>query len=405
MAFLEKWSKRVSPGVLLLGLVSFFTDVSSEMIFPLLPVFLTTYLGASSAAIGLIEGVADSAASLLDIVVGFAADRQGQYKKYVVFGYGLSSLVKAGIALASSWPQMVLLRGLERVGKSIRTSPRDALIAQSSTPQTRGFSFGLHRAMDTAGAITGPAIAFLILMALGSGESAYRAVFWAALLPAILAVLILVFFLREPKKNMIKKGAHVARKVPFLAALRSLDSTYRKFLLISALFSLSYFSFALLIVRASQLGISASNILLLYLLYNIVYATVSVPLGSLSDRIGLQPIIAASFALYGFVCLGFAFLGAWWQIAILFALYGIFVSADESVNKAYISDLVGEERRGLALGAYNTGMGAVYLPANVLFGMAWAAFGTEVAFGGAAILAFAAAVWMMMFKDKPAASA
>ena len=405
---------NVPPNVLLLGAVSFFTDVSSEMVFPLLPIFLTTFLGASSAAVGLIEGVADSAASLLDILVGYAADRRGQYKKFVLFGYGLSSVVKAGIALAVSWPQMLLLRGLERVGKSIRTSPRDAIIAKSTAPASRGMAFGLHRAMDTLGAITGPAIAYVILMMLGSGESAYRTVFWAALLPAFVAVLIIVLFLREPKEEpeaplkksgQTKKSAPTpAKKLPFFAALRSLDSTYRRFLLISALFSLSYFSFALLIVRASQLGISTADILLLYLLYNIVYALVSVPIGALSDRLGRKIVIASSFTLYGLICLGFAFLGAWWQIALLFALYGVFVSADESVNKAYVSDLVGEERRALALGAYNTGMGAVYLPANALFGAAWAVLGAGVAFGGAAVIAFAAAIWMMTFRGKRSAS-
>ena len=400
---------RFPPNVLLLGAVSFFTDVSSEMIFPLLPVFLTTFLGASSAAVGLIEGVADSAASLLDIVVGYAADRGGQYKRFVLIGYGLSSLVKAGIALAVTWPQMLILRGLERVGKSIRSSPRDAIIAKSTPPASRGMAFGLHRAMDTMGAIAGPAIAYLILMALGSGESAYRTVFWAALLPAFIAVLIIVLFLREPKaegsKEVSRSAAAIAKKPPFLVSLRSLDPTYKRFLLISALFSLSYFSFALLIVRSSQLGISAADILLLYLLYNIVYAAVSVPIGMLSDRIGRKWVIAASFALYGLICLGFAFLSAWWQIALLFALYGVFVSADESVNKAYVSDLVGEDRRAMALGAYNTGVGVVYLPANVLFGAALAAWGAGVAFGGAALLAFAAAIWMMTFRGKPTATA
>ncbi|VVB57669.1 Multidrug resistance protein MdtG [uncultured archaeon] len=401
-AAFRSWLSRFPPTVLLLGAVSFFTDVSSEMIFPLLPVFLTTFLGASAAAVGLIEGVADSAASLLDIVIGYAADRRGSYKKFVAWGYGLSSFVKLGIALAATWPQVLLLRGVERIGKSIRSSPRDAIIARSSTPSNRGTAFGLHRAMDTLGAITGPAVAYVILSLMGSGESAYRTVFGIAVLPAFVAVLIIVLFLREPKRETGKKSqpASGRKKLPFFAALRSLDSNYRRFLLISALFSLSYFSFALLIVRAVELGISAPDILLLYLLYNLIYALVSVPIGALSDRIGRRVVIAASFALYGLICLGFALVSAWWQVALLFALYGVFVSADESVNKAYVSDLVGEERRATALGAYNTGMGAVYLPANALFGAAWAALGAGVAFGGAALIAFAAAAWMLAFREK-----
>ncbi|MDE1797859.1 MAG: MFS transporter [Candidatus Micrarchaeota archaeon] len=388
---------KISPNVLLLGIVSFFTDVSSEMIFPLLPLFLTTYLGASQAAIGLIEGIGDSFASLLDIFVGYFADKGGNYKRYVAYGYGLSSLVKAGIALATSWPQMIVLRGAERLGKSIRTAPRDAIISLSSDEKVRGRAFGLHRAMDTLGAIAGPAIAYVILSSLDNSEAAYRTVFWAALVPAVIAVLAIILLVREPQKSAKFKAR---KKLPFFQALGQLDVKFKRFLLISGLFSLSYFSFALLIVRASQLGVSAERILLLYLLYNILYAAASVPVGMLSDKIGRKPIIAAAFALFGLVCLGFAYLTAVWQIALLFALYGVFVAADDSVNKAYISELVGEQKRATALGAYNTACGAVYLPANILFGAAWAAFGVLPAFGAAALIAFAAAVWMMAAKLK-----
>ncbi len=399
--------KKISRNVLLLGVVSFFTDVSSEMIFPLLPIFLTTYLGATQAAIGLIEGIGDSFASLLDIFVGYVADKGGQYKKYVIYGYGLSSIVKAGIALATSWPQMLILRGAERLGKSIRTAPRDAIISLSSDEKVRGQAFGLHRAMDTLGAILGPVVAYLILSGLdlpalgihlaglGASESAYRVVFGAALIPALIAVLAIILLVREPKKDAKFKAR---KKLPFFTALGQLDEKFKRFLLISGLFSLSYFSFALLIVRASQLGIAAADILLLYLLYNILYAAASVPVGMLSDKIGRKPVIAAAFALFGAVCLGFAYLTSFWQIALLFALYGVFVAADDSVNKAYISELVGEEKRGTALGAYNTATGAVYLPANILFGAAWAAFGVLPAFGGAALLAFAAALWLLATK-------
>lgn len=389
--------KGVKSNVLVLGLVSFFTDVSSEMIFPILPVFLTLFLGAGKEIVGLIEGIADSAASLLDIFVGYWSDSSGKRKRFVIYGYGLSSASKLGIALAASWPLILLFRGVERIGKSIRTSPRDAIIAASTGQKNRGKAFGLHRAMDTMGAIAGPAIAYVILASLGSGEGAYRAVFYAAIVPAFVAVAIIFFFVREPKAKAQESEKEKAKKIGFWQKLKLLDSNYKRFLSISCLFSLAYFSFALLILRANEIGVAAQDILLVYILYNIVYMAVSVPVGSLSDRIGRKTLIVASFVLYGLICVGFAFASQLWHIALLFALYGVFVSTDESVSKAYISDMVGEKSRGIALGAYNSAVGAVYLPASVLFGAVWAGFGAVPAFLGAASVAGITGVAMMAY--------
>ena len=388
----------IRKNVLVLGAVSFLTDVSSEMIFPILPVFLTSVLGVGTAIVGLIEGVADSASSLLDIFIGYASDKAGDRKKFVLFGYGLSSLTKVGIALANAWPQFLILRGMERVGKSIRTSPRDAIIAVSAEKGVRGKAFGLHRAMDTLGAILGPAIAYVILSLLGSSEAGYRAVFWVALIPAFAAVIAIWLFVREPKQAAGKPtpGAKT-KKAGFWEALRRLSPRYKKYLAASVLFSLAYFSFALLIVRATQAGISAQDILLLYILYNICYAASSVPAGQLSDRIGRRPVIIASFFLYAAVLAGFRFASTLWQFALLFAVYGIFVSADESVNKAYISDLAREKERGTALGAYSTAIGAAYLPASVAFGALWAVWGTVPAFCAAALVAATAGVAMALY--------
>ncbi len=384
----------IRNNVIILGIVSFFTDVSSEMIFPILPVFLTTFLGASTAIVGLIEGIADSASSLLDIFIGYWSDK-GQRKKFVIYGYGLSSVSKLGIALAASWPFMLVFRGVERVGKSIRTSPRDAIIAASSEQKNRGKAFGLHRAMDTLGAVTGPIIAYLILSAMGGSEGAYRAIFYAAIIPAFIAVAAIFFFVKEPKENA-KVPENKAKRIGFWQKLKMLRPNYKRFLSISCLFSLAYFSFALLIVRASEIGIATQDILLLYILYNMVYMAVSVPIGMMSDRIGRKTIIAASFILYSLICIGFAFASSFWQVALLFAIYGIFVSTDESVNKAYISDMTTEKSRGIALGAYNSAVGAVYLPASVIFGTIWAAFGAVPAFFAAAAIAGIAGIAMFI---------
>lgn len=376
----------IKKNVLLFGIVSFLTDVSSEMIFPLLPLFLTTFLGAGTAIVGLIEGVADSLSSLLDIFVGYVSDKEGSRKKFVIGGYGLSSLSKIGIALATSWPFILIWRGVERLGKSLRTSPRDAIIAASSTKETRGKAFGLHRAMDTTGAVVGPLIAYIILSFLGSGEGAYRAVFYTAVIPAFLAVFVIWFFIREPKKSG-KAAPKNKHKQGFWSSLRSLSSNFRMFILISCVFSLSYFSFALLIIRASDIGVSSQDILLIYTLYNVIYALSSMPIGQLSDRIGRKLVIGGGFILYAFILAGFAVVTSLWQIALLFALYGVFVAADDSVNKAFISDMTDEKERGMALGAYNTAVGAAYLPASILFGALWAATGAPAAFTAAAAIA------------------
>ena len=397
---MNKLMEGIKNNVLILGAVSFFTDVSSEMIFPVLPVFLTSIMGVGTEIVGLIEGIADSASSLLDIFIGYWSDFKGERKKFVIAGYGLSSVSKLGIALASSWPMMLVFRGVERIGKSVRTSPRDAIIAASSEKRTRGKAFGLHRAMDTMGAIAGPIIAYFILSALGSNEGGYRAVFYSALIPAFIAVAIIWFFVREPKAKQLPAAQaekEKAKKIGFWQKLRMLSGDYRRFVGISCLFSLAYFSYSLLIVRASQIGIATQDILLVYILYNIVYMAASVPMGQLSDKLGRKPVIVASFFLYALVLLGFVFASNLWQIALLFAVYGLFVTTDESVNKAYISDMVGEKSRGIALGAYNSAVGAAYLPASVVFGALWAAFGAPLAFGAAAGVAAVAGIAMAAY--------
>lgn len=391
----------IKKNVLVLGAVSFLTDVSSEMIFPVLPIFLSTFLGAGSAAIGLIEGVADSMSSIVDIFVGFASDQEGSRKKFVFAGYGLSSISKIFIALATTWPLVLVARGIERIGKSVRTSPRDAMIAESTPEENRGKAFGLHRAMDTAGAVIGPLIAYFIVVWMGSTEPAYRTIFYVALIPAFLAVAVIWFFVREPKgaKGRAKAPVKNAKKPNLWLTLKSLSPNYRRYVAVSCLFSLTYFSFALLILRANDIGIAAQEILLVYVLYNIVYALASVPMGVLSDRIGRKIVIAANFALYALILVGFAIAGALWQIALLFAFYGLFVATDDSVNKAFISDMQGGKKRGTALGAYNTAVGIAYLPASILFGALWAAIGAPAAFAiAAAVAAISAAAFLIYVK-------
>jgi len=386
----EKKLFGVGRNIIALGVVSFFTDVSSEMIFPILPIFLTSILSASKEAVGLIEGVADSMSSIFDILVGYFSDKFRRRKDFVVAGYGFSSIVKVGIALSTTWWHVLIMRGLERVGKGLRTAPRDSIIAASVNEKTRGRAFGLHRSMDTLGAVVGPVFAYIVLRIIGESEAGYRSVFYASLLPAFIAVAVIILFVREPRKK-----TEIQKKHPFWESLRKTSGEYKKFLLVSVLFSLAYFSFAFFIVRAADIGVKPEDVILLYILYNIIYMLSSVPAGSLSDRIGRKPVIGGAFLLYGVVCLGFAFASAWWHAAALFALYGIFVAADESVNKAYISDLEPDERRGMALGAYNTAVAATYLPASLLVGILWSSLGPVAGFGVAAVIAIVSSFAML----------
>ncbi len=389
------WLEGIKENVLVLGVVSFFTDVSSEMVFPILPLFLTTILGAGAGIVGLVEGVADSISSLFDIFVGYLSDLKGKRKDFVIAGYGLSSILKVGLLFVNSWPGVLVIRGMERIGKSIRTSPRDALIAASTDGKNRGKAFGFHRGMDTLGAILGPAIAYVVFAMLGNGENAFRTIFLIALIPAAIAVFAIIFFVKEPKAKVVESKQP---KPKFWESLKLLNQKYKKFLQISCLFSLAYFSFALFIVKANDAGLNPESVLLVYLIYNIFYAASSVPIGSLSDKLGRKPVIAASFVLYGLICLGFLFATQFWQFAVLFAIYGLFVAADESVNKAYISDITDEKTRGMALGAYNSAVGAVYLPANAAFGAIWAMFGVFPAFTAAAAVAILSGAWMAIQK-------
>jgi len=382
----------VGKNIVALGAVSFFTDVSSEMIFPLLPIFVTTILGASKEVVGLIEGIADSMSSIFDILVGYFSDKFRRRKDFVVAGYSLSSVVKIGIALSTTWWHVLIMRGLERVGKGLRTAPRDSIIAASVDKKTRGKAFGLHRSMDTLGAVIGPVFAYIILKFAGESEAGYRSVFYSALIPAFIAVAVIILFVREPRKKV-----EIPKKHPFWESLGKTSAEYKKFLLVSVLFSLAYFSFAFFILRAVDIGVKPEDVILLYVLYNIIYMLSAIPSGSLSDRIGRKPVIGGAFLLYGVVCLGFAFASAWWHAAVLFSLYGIFVATDESVNKAYISDLEPDEIRGMALGAYNTTVAAAYLPASILVGVLWSTMGPVVSFGVAAVIAVISAAALMIY--------
>ena len=394
-------SRRVRgfhPNVFFLGVVSFLTDVSSEMIFTLVPLFLSNVLGAATTIIGLVGGVSESADALSRIFSGWLSDRIGKRKLLAVAGYSISTVAKPFMYLASTWGVVLGVRFSDRVGKGIRTSPRDALLADSAPPGERGKSFGLHRAMDTSGAVVGLAIAALVIYLVQGGglELSLRTYQWLVLIgivPAVLAVVILLKFVKEREREPLPGAPRPGFNLFKLAA--GFDTRFKVFLAVMALFALGNSSDFFVILRAQNLGSSVFHIVLMLVILNAAYAAISLPAGRLSDRLGRRRVIALGWGVYATVYLGFALATEIWQVWLLFAAYGIYYGIVEGVARAFVADLVPEEKRGTAYGLYHGVVGLTLLPASLIAGWLWQAYSPATPFFFGAGLAGAAVVGMM----------
>ncbi len=378
---------RLGRTVVALGVVSFFTDVSSEMIYPLLPVFLTTTLGASAAVLGAIEGAAESTAALLKLASGWWSDRARRRKPLVVAGYALSSFARPLVALAQSAGHVLAIRLADRVGKGIRSAPRDALIADSVDASIRGRAFGFHRAADHAGAVVGPLAAYVLLQWLGVEM---RAVFWLAAIPAAAAVIAVTLFVREP---VAATSAVAAEQAQLPRSDAPLPRSFWAYLVILLVFTLGNSADAFLLLRAQQLGVPIAMIPILWASLHVVKSVASTAGGALSDRVGRMPTLVAGWAVFAAVYAGFAFAHAAWHAWALFVAYGVYFALTEGPERAMVADLVPAERRGAAFGWFNLTIGLAALPASLLFGLIWDARGAPVAFlfgGGLALVAAAA---------------
>lgn len=382
--------------------MSFFTDASSEMIYPLLPLFLAGALGANASFIGAIEGAAESVASLLKVVTGAWSDKVGRRKPLVVAGYALASVVRPFTALAQTASQVLALRVTDRIGKGIRTAPRDALLADSSPASVRGRAFGFHAAADNAGAVVGPLLAFLFLQLQGVGsldtrltavdEQAIRNVFWLAAIPAAIAVAILIFVVREVPRTAA--GAAAAAESGADGPVR-LSRRFWGFLVVVLLFTLGNSTDAFLLLRAHQLGVPIAMAPILWALLNLIKAATGTYGGHLSDTIGRKPLIIGGWTLYAAVYFAFGWATAAWHAWALFAVYGIFYGMTEGTEKALVADLVPRSRRGAAFGWYNLAIGLGALPASLIFGIIWDRSGAPSAFMFGAVLALIAAALVM----------
>jgi MFS family permease len=360
--------KSKYPGVLLLGCISFFTDIASEMLYPITPIFLTTILGSSMTNVGLIEGIAEGVSSLLKTYTGFWSDRTAKRKPFLLFGYFLSAISRPLIGLSTFPLQVLGARVTDRVGKGLRTAPRDAMIADMVEPAERGLAFGWHRALDTLGAVAGPLLTLIFLKYFTDLRHAY----FYALIPGLLSVTF-IFFLQEPPRL----DRIVAQKFSF--QWKNLNPDYKVFIIGWTLFCLTNSSDAFLILKMKDGGVKFSEIILLYAWYNLVYASFSPYLGNLSDRLGAKKILLMGLSLFTIVYVGFAYSTHKYQFAVLLALYGIYMAATEGVSKAYVSKLTSPETRATALGLLGTFSGLAQILASLVTGILWDQYGATVA--------------------------
>ncbi len=359
--------------------MSFLTDVSSEMIFTLMPLFLANILGATTVIIGFIEGLADSIASVLRVVSGWLSDRLGKRKPLSFAGYAISAVAKPFMCLASTWAMVLGIRFSDRLGKGIRTAPRDALVADSATLENRGKAFGFHRAMDTSGAVCGLVFAAIVVFltqkgALELAQDTYQLLVIIGVIPAILA-LVFFLFIKETKKEQATPDKAVdtpgVQETNKKNISTKLDVRFKVFLLIIFVFSLGNSSDAFLILRAQNLGNPVFSILVMLVLFNLVYALISTPAGTLSDRLGRRRLILLGWLAYGMTYLGFAVASSAWQAWLLFMLYGVYYGLAEGVVRAFVADLVPANKRGTAYGFFHTVVGLTLLPASIIAGWLW----------------------------------
>ncbi|TLY52972.1 MAG: MFS transporter [Gammaproteobacteria bacterium] len=383
--------RQLPRTVWLLGLISLVNDSASEMIYPLVPLYLTSVLMAGPKALGLIEGIAEAASSLLKLAAGVLADRTRAVRGWVIAGYGIAGLARPLIAFATSWFGVLACRFADRVGKGLRSAPRDALLTMSVDANRRGLAFGFHRAMDNLGAVVGPLLA-AALLALGMP---LRQVLFAAVVPALI-VIALTLAVPEPEHTPD------AKPVPFTWNLREFPPAFRRYLIVLALFMLGNSSNMFLLLRAKQIGMSDAAVPLVWALVSLVAAVLSTPLSALSDRIDRRKLIVGGWSVYAVLYLIFGLLPAQpWLLWPLFAAYGVFLAATEGVEKALVADMVPRGQAGTAFGWYNLVVGIFLLPASVLFGWLWSTFAPQWAFAFGSGCALAAALLLRFWVASP----
>jgi len=374
----------ISTNVLVLGVVSLLTDMSSEMIYPVMPLFLSL-IGASGLVIGLIEGASETTASLLKVVSGWYSDKFDRRKPFIISGYSLSSFIKPALIWATAPFHVLGIKIAERVGKGIRSAPRDALIADSTSHDVRGLAYGFHKAMDSLGAVIGPIITLVIILTVALSElGTYRLIFTIAVIPAFVGVAVIFFFVQEKEKSP-RQSTRTFRK-----GLTQLSRPFWLLMIVVLTFYIGEISYAFFILRAQVVEEDLVKTIALYVLYNVLFVLVSIPAGNLSDRLGRKPVILVAFGLFALTCAVMATATSLAFLSIGFALFGVYKGASEGVLKAYVTDIVPSDLRGTALGTFHTAVGLVMLPGGLVAGFLWDNWGSGATFAYGAIMALAA---------------
>ncbi|MCL5433286.1 MAG: MFS transporter [Patescibacteria group bacterium] len=380
--------RNIPKNVFVLGFVSFFNDVASEMIYPIVPIFLTSVLGAPVAVVGLIEGIAEATASVTKFLSGYISDKVQKRKVFVTGGYGLSSVSKLLIGVATSWYFVLFARFIDRLGKGVRTSARDSLLLQNATPKNKGFIFGFHRAMDSAGAVLGPLIALLLLSLL---EDNMRLIFLLAFIPSFIGVILLIIFVKE-KRVEVQKGEKIKLR------WRGLNPKFQLFFVISMIFALGNSSDAFLILRAKELGLTTTLVVLTYVLYNISQTIFATPAGHFADKIGARKVYAMGLIIFAFVYFVFGILNNPFWIWIIFPFYGLYIAFTDGISKAYISEFITHKESGTYFGIYQTGVAICGFLASFLAGILWSEFGPPSTFFFGSIMAVLALIILVYGK-------
>lgn len=386
--------------VIVLGLISFFSDISAEMVYPLIPLYLTTVFGATPVMVGVIEGIAESLSSLLKVFSGYVTDKTRRKKPIAFLGYATGLLYKVGLIFASSWAGVLGARVTDRIGKGIRTSPRDVMISESAQSGKLGKAFGIHKALDMAGSAAGILIAYLLLRGT-NGNFDYKKIFLYSMIPA--AIGLVMFILVKERKHV----QSLAAREPFWKNIRKLDNRLKLYLLVTFIFTLGNSSNVFLLLRAKSVGFDDTTIILLYFIYNITASLLSLPFGKMSDRIGRKKILVAGYVVFAFVYTGFALAFNKPFLIAAFAVYGVYTAMITGVERAFIAEISPEGLRGSMLGLQSTISGVALLPASTIAGLLWTVLGAPAPFLFGAFMALTSAVLLqlgLMHKTAPRSS-
>ncbi|MGB5823659.1 MAG: MFS transporter [Proteocatella sp.] len=359
--------------VVVLGFISFFSDISAEMIYPIIPLYLTSVFGATPALIGLIEGIAESLASLLRVYSGYITDKYRKKKSIAFLGYSAGVVYKLALILASTWTGVLLARVIDRVGKGIRTAPRDVMVSEGADENHMGKAFGIHKALDMAGSAIGILIAYFLLK--NSNETFdYKKLFLISIIPAIMGLMMFVMVKEKQHENVIGES------IPFWKNVKKLDKRLKLYLLVTFLFTLGNSSNAFLILRAKSVGFEDTSVILLYFIYNVTASILAIPLGRISDKVGRKRVLLGGYIVFAAVYIGFAFAFNKLFMIIIFGLYGVYTAMITGVERAFIAEVSPRELKGTMLGFHATIVGIALLPASIIAGVLWNVFGPEATF-------------------------